>query len=283
MVLDPLGRRVRIELGERLLDWLGLLGVAGGAATPFDADRVVLGATWVGVFAVVAVVVAGSVRTHWDAPWFLPTLVGGYGLLSAVNGRAGLVGDDPRYLYLLVPALAVAAAALVPEAGDGWRRAGATLLVTASSVGLAAWGLVGLQSAAGAPNASPFLSSAGIEELVDLLEVRAATGSPDATITDIAGTQIGFLSQERVVGASFATPRFADHELRGRLADPSTYVLDRRTPRNVVLLRDWLAEQGIGFDEQEVGTWQVFFLDERVAPGDVGLYVYGGRLRPAGR
>jgi hypothetical protein len=268
---------------DRFFAWLEMLGIAGGTATPFDAPRVLLGATWVGVVAVLGVLVAASIRTHWEAPWFLPTLVGGYGLLYAVNGRASLVGDDPRYLYLLVPVLAVAVAALVPDARDGWRRAGATLAVTAASVAVAAWGIAGLQSAAQRPSASPFLSSAGIDEVVDLLERRADAGAPDAAVTDIAGAQIAFLSDEQVVGASFSTPRFADHELRGRLADPSTYVLDRRTPRNLVLLREWLAEREIGFEERQVGTWQVFLLDERVAPGDVGLYVYGGRLRPAGR
>lgn len=268
---------------DRLFDWLEMLGIAGGTATAFDAQRVLLGATWIGVAAVLAVLVAASIRTHWDAPWFLPTLVGGYGLLYAVNGRASLVGDDPRYLYLLVPVLAVSIAALVPDAGEGWRRSAATLVVTGAWVALAAWGIVGLQQAADRPNASPFLSSDGIDEVVDLLEARAATGAPDAAISDIAGTQIGFLSEERVVAASFASPRFGDDELRARLADPSTYVLDRRTPRNLALLREWLDDRGIGFEEQQVGTWQVFLLDERVAPGDVSLYVYGGRLRPAGR
>jgi hypothetical protein len=150
-------------------------------------------------------------------------------------------------------------------------------------VALSAWGIVGLEHAADRPNASPFLTSEGIEEVVDLLQDRAAAGAPDAAISDIAGTQIGFLSDERVVAASFVSPRFGDDELRGRLADPSTYVLDRRTPRNLALLREWLDDRDIGFEEQQVGTWQVFLLDERVAPGDVGLYVYGGRLRPAGR
>jgi len=90
--------------------------------------------------------------------------------------------------------------------------------------------------------------------------------------------QLAFLTDGDVVGASFAVPRSARYEYLGRVADPSTYVLDEKLLDNADMLRLWLTRNDIGFEEREIGKWRVFFVDEQVLPGEAGLFVYGGKL-----
>ena len=66
------------------------------------------------------------------------------------------------------------------------------------------------------------LSSPGIEQVARLLDRRHV----DAVISDTGGMQIAFLTDERVVGASFAVPRLYDYEFAARASEHSVYVLD---------------------------------------------------------
>lgn len=255
---------------DRFLDWLERLQVVVGLETPFDRGRQLIGFRWAGLIILLVVVVGATVRTRAQAPGFLAALVAGYGLLYGINTLAAGVGDDPRYTYLMVPVVAVCIGAVLPDPPNDWQRSAVVLLVGALAVASTMWGLVGTRDAAEVDHPNPFLASPGIEEVADLLEARGA----HAAITDSAGMQLAFLTDEEVIGASFAVPRVHAYEVAGRDADPSTYVLDDRKLANADRLRLWLTAHGKAFEERRIGTWRVFFLDEQIAPADLPLYVF---------
>ena len=263
---------------DRLGDWLDRIPVLLGIETPFDAHRQLVPLQWAGWVVLLVVVVVASRRTAGRAPWLLAAMVVGYGFLYALNGLAGGVGADPRYGYLMLPVLALCLAAMVPELPSPLGRFLTTGAVIIVSVGLAAWGLVGLRAVGDGKDPSPFLTSEGIEDVATLLRDRRI----DAAITDIAGMQLAFLTEEQVVGGSFAAPRLPDFERRARAADPSTYVLDIGLLGNVEVFDRWLRVNQVGYESVRVGKWQVFFLDRRVSPDDAGVLVYGGQLGDLG-
>jgi hypothetical protein len=260
--------------GDRVFDWMLRLQVVLGLETPFDHSRRLVGFRWAGLVALTVILAVATVRTRRQAPWFLAVLVIGYGLLYGVNTLVAGVGEDPRYTYLMVPVVAVCIGAVLPDPPRDAQRFVVVVLVGALAVTSTAWGLVGSREAAVRPRPNPFLASPGIDEVAELLEARGV----DGFISDFAGMQVAFLTDERVVGASFAVPRDAEYEVIGRAHDPSVYVLDEELLPNVARLRRWLDDNGVGYTEQRVGKWTVLFLDQRVLPGEAGLEVFGRLL-----
>ena len=55
-------------------------------------------------------------------------------------------------------------------------------------------------------------------------------------------------------------------------------ILDETLLDNVDVLRLYLAANEIEHRELDLGTFRVFLLEERVLPGEVGLFVFGGKL-----
>jgi hypothetical protein len=141
------------------------------------------------------------------------------------------------------------------------------LAVTAAAVALSLWGLVGTRAEAREPAPDKFLSSEGIGEVADLLDERGVV----TAVTDVAGSQITYLSGGRVVAGSFVVPRFPAAERASR-ADPSTtYVLDARLYDNADRLDRWLDDHDVAAERHRIGRWEVFLLDTRVLPEDAGL------------
>lgn len=260
---------------DRYVDWMVRTRVVMGLETPFDDHRSLTDLRWAGVVLLGLVVAAATYRTRRSAPGLLATLVVGYGLLYAVNTLAAGVGADPRYTYLMVPAVALCLAALLPDIQHDSVRFALSLLVLVLITWSTTWGLLGVQAASDRPRPNSFLSSPGIDEVARLLDRRHV----DAVISDTGGMQIAFLTDERVVGASFAVPRLYDYEFAARAADPSVYVLDDGLLDNDVILRRWLIRNKVPFEQHRIGKWQVFLISKRVLPSDAGLLVFGGQLR----
>jgi Dolichyl-phosphate-mannose-protein mannosyltransferase len=268
---------------DRVGDWLDKLCVLVGSETPWDPDRRLLPWRLAIQALIVTAVVVATLRTRRRAPGLLAVLVVGYGVLYGLNGMAAGVGRDPRYLYLLTPILALCAGALVPDVGpiDPERRERRerrmVLAVTAAATSLTLWGLIGTWSVASSAGADKFLSSDGIGEVSDLLDRRRVS----TAITDIAGMQISFLTDQRTIASSFAVPRVPAFERAARNDPTSTYVLDAEADGNARLLQDWLTSEGVPFERCDIGRWRVFFLAERVLPEQVGLrVVFGQPLGP---
>lgn len=259
---------------DRFFDWMVRQNVVMGIETPFVDDRQLVDWRWAGLVALVVVVAAATRRTGWKAPWFFVAMVIGYGMVYAVNGLAAGAGADPRYTYLMVPVVAVAIAACLPDPSHDAARFGVSVAVVGLAVTTTAWGLVGTAAEARTAHPDRFLASPGIDEVIEVLEAEGI----EAVLTDTAGMQIAFLTDEEVVGSSFAVPRLDRYEVLARTADPSTYVLDETLLDNVDVLRLYLAANEIEHRELDLGTFRVFLLEERVLPGEVGLFVFGGKL-----
>lgn len=260
--------------GDRYVDWLERLRVVMGIETPFDAQRGLVGGRWTGVVLLALVVVLATLRTRRAAPGLLATVVVGYGLLYALNTLAAGVGADPRYMYLMVPVVALCLGSLLPEVDTDPQRFAVGALALAVITASSAWGLAGVRAASDRPRPNSFLSSPGIDEVAELLDRQGV----EAVISDTAGMQIAFLTDQRVVGGSFAVPRLASFERRGRAADPSVYVLDETLLNNDDVLRDYLERNRVPFEERRYGKWHVFLLAKRVLPVQAGLLVFGGQL-----
>lgn len=257
---------------DRIEDFWSRLGVVTGIETPFNSSRALIGWRWAGATLVIGVLVVATLRTRRQAPGFLALMVVGYSVLYGLNSLALLVGPDPRYLFLVLPILALCVGAVIPDPSTEVRRFGLVVAVTVGTVGLSVWGTTGMADLARSPDANRFLGSDGIEEVAQLLEHRGVT----TALTDLAGSQISYLSNERVIASTFAAPRLARYEEIPRLAPRSTYVLDRSVLGNDKLLRDWLQANKISFEERTVGKWAVFFVDGQVLPEQVPLrYFYG--------
>ena len=260
--------------GDRYFDWMLRLQVVTGLETPFDHTRTLVGFRWAGLVLLAVVLVLASIRTAWEAPGFLAAVILGYGGIYAINTLAAGVGADPRYMYLMVPVVAVSFAALLPEVQRDATRFAVGLAVLALVTTSTAWGLSGTRDAAEVRHPNAFLASPGIERVTRLLEAHGV----EAAITDNSGMQLAFLSQGRVVGTSFAVPRLAAYEYQGRAAPKSTYVLDTTLLSNADTLRWWLTWKRIPFEEHTVGKYRVFFISKRVLPSDAHLVVFGGQL-----
>jgi len=276
---------------DRTGDFLDKLPIVAGLETPWDPDRRLLPWSLALQAVVVVVVVVATLRTRRRAPGLLATILVGYGVLYGLNGLVAGVGGDPRYLYPLLPVLALSVGSLIPDpvpaASDHLVGAGIVvadedrdlrmlLAVTAAAVGLTVWGLVGTRAVASAPDPDSFLSSDGIEGVTDLLEDRGV----GTAITDVSGMQITFLSDRRVEASSFVVPRVPAVE-RGARADPtSTYVLDADLYGNADRLDAWLTARGVAAERHRIGRWRVFLLDQRVLPEDAGLLEAFGPVPP---
>lgn len=260
--------------GDRVFDWLLRMQVVLGLETPFDHTRSLIGFRWAGLIILLVILAIGTARTNWEAPWFLVTMVVGYGLLYGVNTLVAGVGADPRYTYLMVPIVAVCIGAVLPDPPEDYQRFGLVLLLGALAVGSTVWGLQGTIEIAEQPRPNSFLASPGINQVADLLERRHVK----AFMSDIAGMQVAYLTDEHVVGASFAVPRDQRYEILGRTATPSVYVLDNGLLPNADQLRRWLRWNKVGYEEKKIGKWNVFLLDRRITPSQADLLVFGGQL-----
>jgi hypothetical protein len=104
------------DFGSRLGDGLAKLSVLIGLETPWHDERALVpAARVVAVVVVVVAVVVGGLRSRARAPGLVAAVVVGYLALYPSANSAGSVGPDPRYLYLLLPPLALALASLLPD------------------------------------------------------------------------------------------------------------------------------------------------------------------------
>lgn len=221
---------------------------------------------------VLAVVVAAGVRTWRRAPGLLPALVVGYALLYACNGLAVGAGPDPRYMYLLMPILVVAAAALLPDPASVVGRLAGVLAVVGVATGLSLWLLWGTRDVATPHDAPKYVNSQGVQrvaEVLDELDVGTA-------ITDSSGMQINFFTDGRVRAASFDVPRMRADERAARADPTTTYVLDGGEYGNADHLEFWLQLNGVDYERRDIGRWRVFLLDEQVLPQQAGLRTFAG-------
>lgn len=262
---------------DRLQVSLGKFPALVGLATPWDPGRTLVPAVgWVAGLGFVAALVVATIRTRRRAPGLLAVLVVGYAVLAPLAKPTGTVGPDLRYLYPLLPVLALVLGALVPDVQQRVARAGllAGVVVVASLTSW--WGLSGLRDASEDAGDTLFLSAPGIEEVVARLEERGV----ERVTTELAGAQITFASDGRVRGASFGSPRFDDLEAEMLVDAPTTYVFDlsRTDFDNSARLERTLEERGIGFEREQYGTWAIYYLDEWLPPWEAGLVAYGGRV-----
>src|SRR5829696_2547347 len=100
---------------DRTGDFLDKLPIVAGLETPWDPDRRLLPWSLAPQAVVVVVVVVATLRTRRRAPGLLATILVGYGVLYGLNGLVAGVGGDPRYLYPLLPVLALSVGSLIPD------------------------------------------------------------------------------------------------------------------------------------------------------------------------
>jgi hypothetical protein len=255
---------------ERLGNRLERSASMTGFATPFDPDRRLL-PTAVAVALLATLVALAAWSSRAAAPGFVPVCVLGYGVLQAFNGLAVAVGDDDRYLYPMLPLVALVFGLAADEGGRRLRHAPVIELgaLGVAAFALSTWGLVGLRDVATKANPDHFVASPGLEEVVAELEARRV----DVVTTDVVGHQIMFLSGGRVTASSFGVPRFDDVEVTAAEHGRCTYVLrrghlDDLAPRQ---LSAHLEREGIAFDHEEIGTFALYVLSEPVDPADVPL------------
>lgn len=262
---------------DLLTDGLGKVPALVGAATPWDQGRTLLPAAGVlTAVALVAVLAIATARTRQAAPGLLATGVVGYLLIYALVVPIGATGPDLRYLYPLLPLLALAIGALVPDPVAARDRA----LLLGAIAGVAAlvswWGLAGMEQARSSDRL--FLAAPGIGEVVAFLEDREV----DRVTTDLAGSQITFASGGDIEAASFASPRFGDLQRTMTVEEPSVYVLETGRHDNDRQLERAAEAEGIAFEKHRFGVWTVYLLDEWLPPWRAGLTAFGGRITRAG-
>ncbi len=258
----------------RFRDLLDRLPVISGFETPFDASRRLL-PTAVVVILVLAAVVAATVRTRDRAPGLLAALVLGYAVLYPFNGLAAYAGPDPRYLYGMLPALALVVGGIVPASLDEGRRRWAYPVLAGAVLVLTMWGLVGLRAVGEQQEPDQFVASPGIDQVVDLLQRRGV----HRAITDVAGSQLTFLSDHGIVASSYAVPRFSEDEEQGESAPRSTYVLRKGKSDAATRLRAYVAAHHLAYEHRSVGAYDVFLVDGRVRPSDIPLTSFAGVVK----
>lgn len=259
---------------ERFGDWFERLPTLVGLVTPFEDERRLVAGS-VGIVVIVAIVAMSTYASRSTAPGLTAAGVAGYALVYAANPMAVAVGRDARYLYGMLPILALAAglaaSRITPPSG---RRPLAELaaMVTLAAV-LCAWGIAGLVDVAGERHPDPFLASPGIEGVVAALDAHGVT----SVTTDESGTQIMFASGGRIDASSFAAPRFDDVEDAVAVEGRCAYVIRRdgaAGSRNVGRVRDHLEDRGIAYAHERSGVYDVFVFARPVPPWDIGLYIY---------
>ena len=260
----------------RFEDWMHRLGTIVGTTTPWTGRALLPSVVvLVVIFAGVAVAARSTLET---APGLLAVAVLGFGVLLACNGLAISVGPDPRYLYPMLPALALtasAAAANLPSSRLGLVGLGA---IAAGCALLSAWGLVGLDRDAGRDGQELFLASPGLDRVIAALEARHI----GTAITDTSGHQITFATRGRIQASTYGIARFAETERAAR-RNPTTYVL-----RNGYMggdderLRKYLLVHRISYDHRSIGIYQIFYLDEPVLPEEIPLRTFAGAVRAPG-
>ena len=257
----------------RFGDGVAKVAVLVGLETPWDPDRTLVPMARFVAVAILLVALVVAISRHPSTGASLPAvLVVGYLLLYPLANNTGTVGADPRYLYPMLPALALLIAGLVPS--PRWLPSSVVVLVVA---GLAAastsWGMVGLDEVRTLD--VRFLEAPGTSRVIDLLEDRDVRFA----VTDLAGTQITYETGGRVKASSFAVPRFDDLECLMLVEQPSTYVLDNNLANNVANLEWYLATNEIPYTKQQIGTWTVVFAEEWVPPWEAGLGMLLGVVR----
>ncbi len=265
---------------QRFADWAEGLAAILGFATPFDTDRDLVPRAAV-IALVLAVVVAATWTTRRSAPGLVAGGILGYGVIHSFYGLPAFAAADPRYLYPLLPLLALAVGLSLPSQPRGWEGHAPIALsgVVLAGLALAAWGLVGMRAAAERDTPNHFLASPGLDEVLDLLDQRGI----DAVTTDVVGHQISFLSDGEVVASTYAVVRFPDLEREAAERGRCTYVFRRGTRAGGRAALDaHLQEADIDNTRIELGTFTVFLLGVPVDPADVPLVSLAGPARPVG-
>ncbi|MFZ2604436.1 MAG: glycosyltransferase family 39 protein [Candidatus Microthrix parvicella] len=255
--------------------WLRSLGLLSGTATPWDLDRNLL-PWWLGAALLGLALAVAWRRTRHAVGWFLPGIVIVSGLTAPLNLVLALSPGAPRYLYPLVPTLAVVIAVLVPHrrrGGDALWAVGVVALLASTTV----WGLQGMESLAKYDVPNSFIASPGIERVVRYLEKRGHT----VVTTDTAGMQIHFLSGGKIIASSFGAPRVVEFEQLALAVPETTFVLEDGGLKNAKRLQGWAYFSGTPIAEEvHIGSYWVISFDQRVTPREAGLVVYGGRPPP---
>ncbi len=251
--------------------WLRSLGLLTGTATPWDLKRNLV-PWWLGALLFVLVVALAWRRTRGTVGWLLPGIVAIVGVTAPLNLVLAISPGAPRYLYPLMPIVAVILAVLVPARPpirDAWAAAGVLTVAAA----LTAWGLAGMGELADQPAPNAFIASPGIERVVRHLEAR----NIDVVTTDSAGMQITFLSDGDIVASSFGSPRVEDYERLAAAVPRTTFVLTDGPPDNPKRLRAWAFFSGaLVTEESHIGQYWVISFDQRVTAAQAGLQVFGG-------
>lgn len=259
------------SLFTRFGDGLGKLAVLTGLETPWNAHRVLVpGARVLGVALVLAAVMVSLLRHPSSGASLAGTLVVGYLLMYPLANNTGTVGADPRYLYPLLPALALAMACLVPAARAPVPVAARAAVVVVLTAALATWGLVGLDEVR--TNDVRFLEAPGTTQVIRLLEDRGIT----FVTSDLAGTQITYATAGRIKASSFAVPRFPALERLTAVRQPSTYVIDDALAGNSSKLEWYLATHHIPYERHRIGVWTVVLIDRWVPPWEAKLATLRG-------
>lgn len=255
--------------------WLRSLGMLTGTATPWDLSRNLV-PWWLAALILGLVVVIAWLRTREAVGWLLPGIVVIVGVTAPLNLVLALSPGAPRYLYPLMPVVAVILAVLVPDRSPS-RAAWAAAGVLTMAAALTAWGLVGMDELANEPTPNFFIASPGIDRVVHYLERRGI----DVVTTDSAGMQITFLSGGEIVASSFGSPRVEDFERLAAAVPETTFVLAGGPPDNPKRLRTWADSSGATVtDEAHIGQYWVISFDQRVTANQADLQVFGGVAPP---
>lgn len=249
----------------RFGEGIAKLAVLLGLETPWDPDRTLVPmARFVAVIVLLAAV-AVALSRHPSTGASLPAvMVIGYLILYPLANNTGTVGADPRYLYPMLPAMALLLAGLVPSP-RAVPPAAVALVVAVLAAASTSWGISGMNEVSGTD--VRFLAAPGTDDVIRLLEENDV----EYVVTDLAGTQITYQSGGRIKASSFAVPRFDDLECTMLVEQPSTYVLDNKLANNVANLEWYLATNQISYSKHLAGTWTVIFVDEWVPPWEAGL------------
>lgn len=259
---------------QRFGDWFDRLPTLAGTATPWVPERTLVPDALV-LLALAAAIAVASRRTWTRAPGLLLASVVGYALVYPFNTLAIAVGPDVRYVYPLLPLLAVIVAVAVSAAVSSGRigrqgavRAGVLALLAAGYLAASSWGLVGFRDHARTHREDVFLTTPGLDGVIDLLDQRQVS----VAVSNSVGAQITFATEGRITVSSFALPRFPELEEEGERRGTTTYVLrTNEVIDDVPRFERWLVTERASFERVTVGEYEVFFLDEPVHPDDVGF------------
>lgn len=260
----------------RFGDWTERLTTVAGANTPWETGRALIPQP-LALIALVALVALATWRTRARTPGLLVTSVLGFGVIYSFNGLTVAVGPDPRYLYPLLPVLALVVAAAVSGRSRWLSATPKVLLVAVVGLAMSTWGLVGMRDVAERDQPDPFLASPGLDEAIDLLDDRGVT----AAVTDVAGHQITFATDSEIRASTYGVPRFPDLEREGRGQGSDTYVLRvGHMGGDEQRLETYLQANDIAYERSRLGAFMVFLLDEPVPPEDVPLTTFLGPVTP---